>query len=115
MESGWIKDTALPVYYRYQSREVNKRFLCRLRADIYRTDATGNALVGIKVGNPSSGITSGTDVTFTLGAANERKSIEIATIITEVPFNHAVIVTGGLAGSTSDLFFENVIFTITEV
>lgn len=115
MESGWIKDTALPTYYRYQSREVNKRFLCRLKADIYRTGATGNALVAIKVANPSTGASTGTDVTFTLGAANERKSIEIATIINEIPFNHAVIVTGGLAGSTSDLFFENVMFTITEV
>lgn len=115
MESGWIKDTALPTYYRYQSREVNKRFLCRLKADIYRTVATGNAMVGIKVANPSTGVSTGTDMTFTLGAANERKSIEIATIISEIPFNHAMIVTGGLVGSTFDLSFENVMFTITEV
>lgn len=113
-EFGFYRDVNFPSLFRYKSRKKPRRFLFRLRANVYRTVSSGNAVVGIGIINPGTNAVDRHNTTFTLTTANTRVPVEIAFIADAPPFNHQVAIFGGLTGDNNPLYFENIEFSIQE-
>lgn len=113
-EFGFYRDVTSPQLLRYRSRKHPRRFIYRLRANVYRTVSTGNAIAGIGfAGVSGTGLVRNFE-TFALSAANVRVPIEFVIIAESLPFNHQVVLLGCLSDSGDNLYFENIEFSIQE-
>lgn len=109
---GFKRDITFPQLFKYLSRQSGKRFVAILRADVYRTAATGDAFVSIKHTNTFS--TSGDTSLFTLPGANTRVPIEVMVPL-QPEFGDYISVECGLNGNTGNLFMEKIRLLIQEI
>jgi hypothetical protein len=112
--SGFKRDTTFLEFFKYLSRQHGKRFLVTLRADIYRTAASGDAFVSVKQSDSTLSTSSGDTYLFTLPGVNTRVPIEIMVPV-QPSFGDYISVHAGLNGSTGTLFMEKIRLLIQEL
>lgn len=116
IERGFYVHPVIPEYFRFLSRKSGKQFRYRLRANIYRTSASGNAEIGIKSIDASTNQVTGSVVNFTLPAANTRVPIDVIVIGPAPAFLNSIFIHAAQVPSTGQsVFFEDVEFTVHEI
>lgn len=113
-EFGFYRDSNFPSLLRYRSRKHPRRFIYRLRANVYRTVGIGDAVVGVGFVNPDTNAITRNIETFTLATTNVRVPVEFVVIAESLLFNHQVVLLGCLTTSGNPLYFENIEFSIQE-
>lgn len=113
---GWVRDSAVPEYFRFLSRKPNVTFRYRLKANVYRNAAGGNASIGIKFLNLVTNQVSGDETVFVLPSTGVRVPIDIVIIGGSPQLGHIVFVYAvQVPNNGQQVFFENAEFTIEEL